>query len=171
MKKITQPLREEHEHLLPYIEQMRLTAESICEGEILAMTHKHLDDVYHFLVDHLLPHAQAEDKALYPVVQRIMGSDLSTATMSRDHEEIASLVNQLKIIRSEIIEGVPLAPEQATDLRRVLYGIYALVKNHFAKEEEIYMPLLDARLSADDAESMFDSMEKAQKENRQVIYL
>jgi len=29
----------------------------------------------------------------------------------------------------------------------VLYGLYAIVKLHFAKEEEVYLPILDQRLT------------------------
>jgi hypothetical protein len=43
----------------------------------------------------------------------------------------------------------------------VLYGLYALVKVHFAKEEEVYLPLLDARLQPREAREMFAGMEEA----------
>ena len=43
----------------------------------------------------------------------------------------------------------------------MLYGLYTLVKVHFAKEEEIYLPLLDARLTPDEANRMFEAMEEA----------
>jgi hypothetical protein len=49
-------------------------------------------------------------------------------------------------------------------LRRVLYGLYALVRVHFAKEEEeeeIYLLLLDARLGPDAASRMFAAMQVA----------
>jgi len=36
-----------------------------------------------------LPHARAEDEVLYPVVEEILGATGATATMSRDHVEIA----------------------------------------------------------------------------------
>ena len=55
--------------------------------------------------------------------------------------------------------GATLAPLQAKSLRRVLYGLYALVKVHFAKEEEVYLPLLDARLLPDEAGALFAAME------------
>jgi iron-sulfur cluster repair protein YtfE (RIC family) len=58
---------------------------------------------------------------------------------------------------------------QSKALRRVLYGLYALVKVHFAKEEELYLPLLDARLSPAEAEHMFADMEKAAKEAKRSL--
>ena len=49
----------------------------------------------------------------------------------------------------------------AKALRRVLYGLYALVKVHFAKEEEVYLSILDARLTPEEAHRMFEAMEEA----------
>lgn len=43
-------------------------------------------------------------------------------------------------------------------LRRILYGLYTLVKVHFAEEEEIYLPLLEDRLGEDEATTMFAAM-------------
>jgi hypothetical protein len=38
-------------------------------------------------------------------------------------------------------------------------GPYAIIRMHFAKEEEeVYLPLLDARLAPADAEEMFHAM-------------
>ena len=54
-------------------------------------------------------------------------------------------------------------------LRRVLYGLYALVKGHFAKEEEIYLPLLDTRLTAREALQMFEAMEMAAQEAKRSV--
>jgi hypothetical protein len=52
-----------------------------------------------------------------------------------------------------------------------LYGLYALVKVHFAKEEEIYLPLLDARLTAEEARQMFAALESAAAEAKQQTVL
>ena len=44
---------------------------------------------------------------------------------------------------------------------RVLYGVYALLKVHFAKEEEVYLPILDGYLTPESAQEMFEAMETA----------
>ncbi len=54
-------------------------------------------------------------------------------------------------------------------LRRVLYGLYALVAIHFAKEEDIYLPLLDTRLTAQEAQQMFKEMERAAQEAKSKV--
>ncbi|MBI2765883.1 MAG: hypothetical protein HYX53_08230 [Chloroflexi bacterium] len=45
--------------------------------------------------------------------------------------------------------------------RRLLYGLYAVIKVHFAKEEEVYLALLDEALPPDEAADMFAAMEAA----------
>jgi iron-sulfur cluster repair protein YtfE (RIC family) len=94
------------------------------------------------------------------MVGKVMGAAQATATMSRDHVEVGRLTDELAALRLELAT-VHLDDRQVKALRRVLYGLYALVKVHFAKEEEIYLPLLDARLTSDEAHEMFAAMEHA----------
>jgi len=160
MSLITQPLRDEHKELFPYVELLRQAGNAAAEGAVRENLRLLAGDAYEFLAHHLIPHAQAEDQALYPVVQRVMGATQATATMSRDHQEVGDLTNQLKALLP-LLEKDVLIADQANDLRRILYGLYSLVKVHFAKEEEIYLPLLDASLSQAEANDMFEKMEAA----------
>lgn len=159
MTAITQPLHEEHQQLLPQLEELRTVADSIDELS-LDMLGARLDDALHFLRYHLIPHAHAEDQALYPAVAKAMGAPEATATMSRDHLEVMRLTDELAAFRATLT-GPALDPMQANALRRVLYGLYAVVRLHFAKEEEIYLPLLDERLTPDQAQRLFAALELA----------
>jgi iron-sulfur cluster repair protein YtfE (RIC family) len=78
--------------------------------------------------------------------------------MSRDHEEVIRLIAELGTLRD-----VP-ADAQAIDLRQVLYGLYALITTHFAKEEDIFLPILDAHLTSDEARALFGKMERVAEE-------
>ncbi len=153
------PLREEHRDLLPHIEKLQAAAEAVGTAppeRALALT----DDCLAFLTDHLIPHAKAEDAALYPVVQKVMGAPQATATMSRDHQEVGRLTAELQDLRARLAAGDAYAAVTA-GLRRVMYGLYTLVKVHFAKEEEVYLPLLEQRLAPAEAEAMFTAMHQA----------
>ncbi|HET9222011.1 MAG TPA: hemerythrin domain-containing protein [Roseiflexaceae bacterium] len=162
MSSIMQPLREEHQELLPQIERLRTVADLV--GDASAETVRHaVDEIYAFLTRHLIPHALAEDAALYPIVGKVMGAVQATATMSRDHVEVGRLTDELATLRLEAATGYP-DERQAKALRRVLYGLYALIKVHFAKEEEIYLPLLETRLTGDEARELFAAMEHAAHE-------
>jgi iron-sulfur cluster repair protein YtfE (RIC family) len=167
MSTLTQPLRDEHKELIPYIERLQTVADSISDAPIGAVR-RGIDEAYEFLAQHLLPHAQAEEKALYPVVGRLMGAPEATATMSRDHVEVGRLVEELGSLRSHL-EGETTSADQEKALRRVLYGLYAVVKLHFAKEEEVYLPILDARLTAEEASRMFEAMEMAAKQAKSKL--
>ncbi len=159
MTTVTQPLRDEHKELYPHISALREAGDSITEN-LTPEALRRIDEASEFLVHHLIPHAQAEDAALYPVVQQAMGAQLATATMSRDHVEVGSLTRELITLRGQITPG-SITTQQAKALRKVLYGLFALVSVHFAKEEEIYLPLLDAKLTQQEAAEMFEAMESA----------
>ncbi|PIV26721.1 MAG: hypothetical protein COS37_04945 [Anaerolineae bacterium CG03_land_8_20_14_0_80_58_20] len=159
MTTLTQPLREEHKELFPNVDRIRQVAELIDEAPI-AEIRGGVEEVYNFLANHLKPHAEAEEAALYPVVQKVIGSPEATKTMSRDHVEVGFYIEELAALRSELI-GEALTPAQAKSLQRVLYGVYGLVKVHFAKEEEVYLPILDQRLTPESAREMFEAMEAA----------
>jgi hemerythrin-like domain-containing protein len=166
MARLTQPLRDEHREILPHVEVLRTVADS-AGGASMQSLRAGIDEAYEFLAHHLIPHAWAEEQALYPVVDRVLGAPGATATMSRDHVEVVRLTQELESLRSRL-SGATVSEPEAEALRRILYGLYALVKVHFAKEEEIYLPLLDARLSTEEARWMFEAMEAAAKEARQT---
>jgi hemerythrin-like domain-containing protein len=159
MVPVTQPLRDEHLELIPHIEALRTLADAV--GDVpLDEIRRGVDEAYGFLMRHLIPHAEAEDSALYPVVASTLGAPEATATMSRDHTAVRRLVEELGEVREEVESG-GLDRSRERALRRILYSLNALIGVHFAKEEEIYLPLLDDRLSADDASAMFRAMEEA----------
>jgi len=157
MDTITGPLRAEHRGLLPRIERIRRVADSVGLVPIEVLRER-IDEVRGFLTHELIPHARAEDAELYPVVARVMGAPEATATMRHDHVEVAGLVDELEAIEPELsAPSLPLEVEHT--LRRILYGLYVLVKVHFVEEEEIYLPLLDANLTQAEATTMFAAME------------
>ena len=162
MASITQPLRDEHKALYPQVEVLRLAGDVVNES-LTSLAHDKIEQSYNFLTRQLIPHAQAEEKALYPMVEKAMGAPQATATMSRDHVEVERLTEVLGTLRVHRTQ-LSITFDQVMALRRVLYGLYILVKLHFAKEEEIYLPLLDAKLTAEEAQSMFAAMDSAAKE-------
>ncbi len=158
MTAITEPLRAEHRELLPHVEQLRQAADTI-EAEPTADMAAAVDEAIEFLTHHLIPHARAEEAALYPAVASAMGAPGATATMSRDHVEVLRLTDELRLVRGRL--GKEVSDFDARELRRLLYGLYAVVGVHFAKEEEVYLPLLDGKLSEAEARAMFEAMEAA----------
>ncbi len=165
---LTQPLHDEHKELFLRVERIRVVAEKVCTGPISDIQ-KGVEASYDFLVHQLTAHAQAEDEVLYPVVQKVLGSPLATKTMSRDHVEVGRYINELADLKAGLKVKALTAP-QAQSLQRVLYGLYGLLKVHFAKEEEVYLPVLDQRLTAESAREMFENMEAAAQRAKQALY-
>jgi iron-sulfur cluster repair protein YtfE (RIC family) len=158
---VTEPLRAEHRHLYPHVEALAEAAAAVGFAETREQRAK-VDAAYEFLAGHLIPHAVAEDLVLYPVLDRLIGvrdGTRATDTMRRDHVEVSRLTEQLGRLRGGPAERELDAGEQS-ELRRLLYGLHALVVLHFAKEEEVYLPLLDRELTADEARELFERMEQ-----------
>jgi iron-sulfur cluster repair protein YtfE (RIC family) len=158
--KLTQPLRDEHAELVPHIADLAAAGDAVGRVDVDELR-AIVDASYEFLADELIPHAHAEEAALYPVVQRAVGAPEMTATMARDHVEVGALTAELASLRDKLMVASALDDDLANGLRRVLYGLHHLVKVHFAKEEEVYLPILEARLSDAEAQRMFADMHSA----------
>ncbi|MEO7793927.1 MAG: heavy metal translocating P-type ATPase [Thermoanaerobaculia bacterium] len=147
--------REEHASLLPQVEKLRLVADRLDQLPPTALRAE-LAALRSFLDHDLIPHERQEDETVYPVVASLLGGDDPTGTMSRAHLEIAHQVRLFGRLLDELPEG-PLSAEDKTDLRRILYGSHAILRLHFAQEEEQYLPLLSA------------GVESAQRSTRQNL--
>ncbi len=168
MTSLTQPLHDEHKELFVHVERIREVAEIVCDGPITEIR-KGVEETYEFLAYHLLAHAQAEDAALYPAVQKALGSPLATKTMSRDHIEVGRYIEELAELKKGLNVKALTGP-QAQALHRVLYGLYAILKLHFAKEEEVYLPILDQRLTVESARELFVNLEAAAERSKQALH-
>ncbi len=135
--------RAEHRVLLPEVRRIREVADRLDTLDP-ATIRAELLRVYSFLSNDLLPHEIAEDATAYPVVARIIGGKDPTATMSRAHLEIAHRVRMLGSLLEELPPEGPTG-EDLGDFRRILYGLDAILRLHFAQEEESYLPLLDGK--------------------------
>ncbi len=142
----TEAFHEEHRQLLGHIENIRDTARelpNLAEEERSAGR----KGIVEFLEHTLLPHAEAEEEFLYPEIGRILGDTRATETMSYDHGAIHERINALA--EADVAN--------TRDLEELLYGLYALIKVHFAKEEEVYLPLLDGE-PEDRVRALFERM-------------
>lgn len=154
-----QALRDEHAALLPRVDALGKTADLV--GTIAVSTlRERLDEDYAFLASVLLPHARAEDDVLYPAVADLMGSPLATTTMSVDHTEIAELVGELGGLRQTLTTD-EVSTQTARELRRILYGLHTVIRIHFRKEEEVYLPLLEDALNDAAADRLLARMHEA----------
>ena len=66
---------------------------------------------------------------------RALGGTDATAALSRTHAEIEHQVSRLRRLLQDL-HGDSIAEEDLTDLRRLLYGLYGVLRLHNALEEE-----------------------------------
>jgi len=125
-------LRAEHDAVLPLIEQIRTVADAMSTRDrdlppVRALLHR--------LEGELLPHERADEALLVPLVDRTLGGTDATAALSRTHAEIEHQVGRLRRLLAEL-DSETVQPEDVVELRRLLYGLYAVLRLHNAQEEE-----------------------------------
>ncbi|MGA8755235.1 MAG: heavy metal translocating P-type ATPase, partial [Stellaceae bacterium] len=135
-------LKREHDELSPILEKVRSTAERL----VIIPPHRvaaELSVLNELLREQLLPHERQDDAQIYPAMARLIGGDDPLATMSRTHREIHHLARLL----SRMAKDLPTAgPDPATlaEIQRILHGLDAILRLHFAQEDEIYHTLAEA---------------------------
>jgi soluble P-type ATPase len=128
--------RDEHREFTPHLQRIRTVAdrlETYSMDELMA----ELDRIRWFLLERLVQHEQEEEAAVYPVVAELLGGEDPTGSMERAHMEIAHLARVFEHLLSDLPPEGP-GPEDLIDFRRVLYGLLAILRLHFAQEEEAY---------------------------------
>jgi len=127
----------EHAGLDPGIERLRSVADSL-DVETPERALVTVREAHRVLVEDIEPHERAEEAELYPLLARVMGGSDPTGTMSRVHVEISHLVRRLGRVLGEI-DGDRLQGDDLTEVRRVLYGLEAILRLHMAQENESYL--------------------------------
>jgi iron-sulfur cluster repair protein YtfE (RIC family) len=156
MTKTTKLFAEEHDVLRGRLEALLRVADSV-GVKAPASLRADLDSIERFLHHDLLPHAMAEETVLYPALGGILCGTQATSTMRRDHEEIRRLIGELDSLKSGRLPMHDASWDVA--LRRVLYSLYAVVRLHFSKEEEIFLPVAEEQLGHEKPRELFDAME------------
>ncbi|MDQ0028707.1 heavy metal translocating P-type ATPase [Arthrobacter bambusae] len=124
-------LKSEHDAMSAVVEQIRAVADALTTREHDLTPAQAL---LNRLETELLPHERADEELLVPLVARALGGTNATADMSRTHAEIEHLISRLHRLLSGLENGAQ--PEDIIELRRLLYGLYAILRLHNALEEE-----------------------------------
>jgi iron-sulfur cluster repair protein YtfE (RIC family) len=139
---LSNQFQEVHDALRPKIDRLAMVADEIgVVAPDLAL--QHAREVQEFLTTELLPHEQSEDRTLYPSLARVLGGEDPTGVMSRGHAEIVHLIGRIGRILDDI-DGTELMGQDAVEVRRLLYGLQAVLRLHFAQESEGFFSLVAA---------------------------
>jgi hypothetical protein len=155
--------QEEHFDIQADLSRVRAAADGLGvrdPAEALA----EIRQVHQMLVEEVEPHERAEDAVLYPALDRALGGGNPTGPMSRAHREIAHQTRQLgQLLRA--IGSDEFDDEDVAELRRLLYGLYAVLRLHTAQEEESYLSLGDDTNAMSQARSPSTCSEPSEPSN------
>ncbi len=137
---LPQVAHEHHERILAHVNRMPEMADALLTASA--------DDVRasvvataEFLNGTLLPHVDAAERSVYPELERMFQNRHSMRPMRNEHDEVRRLVGEYGKLSADLREGrVTLGRSLA--LRRVIFGLYALLKVHLA-EEEAYLRIVE----------------------------
>ncbi|MFM8998765.1 MAG: heavy metal translocating P-type ATPase [Actinomycetota bacterium] len=133
---VAERFRQEHREFVPWLQRMRHVAdrlESFTPDELRGQ----LVDLRRFLLEDLPRHEEREEAAVYPVIAASVREEDPLGGMERAHLEIEHLAR----IFGHLVDDLPPEGPSAADLidlRRVLYGLHAILRLHFAQEDELY---------------------------------
>jgi hypothetical protein len=133
---VAERFRTEHREFQPELQRIRRTADRL-ESMPADEVRVELEAVRVFLAERLPTHEEEEEAAVYPLVAKLMGGEDPMSSMARAHVEIEHLTRVYRTLVDDLPAG-PIDADDLIDLRRVLYGLHAILRLHFAQEEEAY---------------------------------
>jgi heavy metal translocating P-type ATPase len=126
----------EHAAFASDLQRIRSTADRI-ETFAPDQLRAELGAVRAFVTERLPAHEEEEEAIVYPYVAKLVGGEDPLSSMTRAHLEIDHLTRVFQHLVDDLPPEGP-TPEDLVDLRRVLYGLHAILRLHFAQEEEAY---------------------------------
>jgi heavy metal translocating P-type ATPase len=136
LAELSAALRAEHRTLQSGLDRLRVLADRI-EAMPPGAALTELQSLRRFLEDELLPHELSEEHDVYPLLAGAAADEDPTGPLRHTHREIFRLVRLLSSAADSLPEQGPGA-EDLAELRRLLYGLHAVMRMHVAQEEEVY---------------------------------
>lgn len=132
-------LKAEHDELMPKLADIGRLADRLGNlGTVDALAE--LQRIDNFVQEEILPHERQDDREIYPVLSKLIGGEDPMAAMSLTHGEIFKLSGTLhRMVEDMTTLGDP--GDDLFDARRVMYSLDAVLRLHFAQEEELYQTL------------------------------
>ncbi|MBX5227321.1 cadmium-translocating P-type ATPase [Rhizobium sp. NLR9b] len=133
-----QRLEAEHKALADVVDDIGMTADRIAR----LPQEEAIDELQRLdrgLRDRLLPHEKRDEQVYARLRQKNAKPDI-LAGMSRTHMEIQRQIHNLTVMR-KAFDGKAPTEAQLHEVQRLLHGLEAITRLHFAQEEEIYRSL------------------------------
>jgi heavy metal translocating P-type ATPase len=127
-----------HVAITPVVERVRVVADGLGDE---AASIEPVTDLLATIDSDLLPHEHAEETELFPMMAKALGGTAPLTGLSRTHAEIDHQVSRLRRLVDELGTSPPEV-EDILELRRLLYGLYGVLRLHNAQEEETLYSLI-----------------------------
>lgn len=163
MNSLTEAIRKHHSSLAK-----TLQAHARAVGGAEAQAER--DAFVGFLKGEVLPHARGEERHLYGLVDGLLRNHgRPTATMSVDHEFINDCVTEIEQVTRQL--GAATDAERSQLLRR-LRGLAlrfdAIFQLHLAKEERIYLPLIEEHVDEEQQSNVLRAIHESYEQERNI---
>jgi hypothetical protein len=131
----------EHRELEPILDELRSTADQL---DTLAQPEAHAaaGRIATMLRQHITPHERVDEADIYPALAALLGGHDPMGSLSRVHREIHHLCRLYERLVTCMSPDGP-STDDRRDIRRVLYGLEAILRLHYAQEEELYETMAD----------------------------
>ena len=146
----SQHFREEHIEIKKHLHHIEEWT-----GELKSLSpekqKEQMQKIVKFFVEHIKPHADWEEKKLYPAVDKrtAKSSDAFTTTMRYEHKIVGRWINDLS-------DEAKKKPSNPNHFSRKTDQLLGLIYAHFEEEEEVLLPILDKTMSAEDFKKEID---------------
>ena len=128
-------LAEGHGPLRLVLEDLRSVADGLDTTDDAAALAS-LREVAARISEEVVPHERDDESQIYPGVAERLGGTDPLASMSRTHQEIFHLASLLeRLVDDASVDG--FVDEDRSEARRILYALDAILRLHFAQEEEL----------------------------------
>jgi hemerythrin-like domain-containing protein len=146
MSRPTEPFRREHVGIKEHLEHLNAEVGklSVASPSEQRASMQHVVD---FVREHIKPHAEWEERVLYPAVDRraASGPNPFTASMRYEHRIVVRWTDELAAIAAAPAADITAFARRADNLLGLIWA-------HFEEEEEVLLPILDRTMSREDFE-------------------
>lgn len=143
VQRVTEPFRAEHLELEHHLRHAGQLTVRLLDGAPAAEQRQTMADVLSLLDAHILPHAEWEERVLYPAVDRRIGESRRpfSASLRHEHRIVARWTEDLKRAADR--------GDARTFGHRALQ-LMGLLAAHFECEDEVLLPILDQTMTPAD---------------------
>lgn len=137
----TEQFRTEHVEIKEHISHVEQWAGDL-EREMPTEQKKTMQKIVSFLKDHIKPHAEWEEKKLYPAVDKRISpkAENFTSSMRYEHKIVGRWTDELEKMAAA-------KNPNAKKFARKTDQLLGLIIAHFEEEEEVLLPILDKSMT------------------------